>query len=430
MSLRGPLVIGLMLVLARSASAQKAEADAAFRRGRELMAKGDTAAACTEFETSMRLEALNGTLYNLALCHEQLGKIASAWTEFKTLADSDTNAARQKDSAKHAAVLEKKLTRMHIEIAASTPGLVVKRNDIDVTALAGQDIPVDPGHYTFVASAPNKQPVTIELDLKRPGETVAVAIPDLQPATDDATPPAPTPSVTPFAVSPYALPQTLRPLALPRNVIEAEGHLEWADSSTYPQDPVDTVLSGRMGFGRIEAQLRLAIHTRYSQLTMRPTLVHRAAVGASYLISPLFTAGIQVAKNHILGGDIDKDSSFSGALSRKLIFTPKVAVIGSGGFSFETYSTRGSSERSGFALAGLGIAQFAPIQRVSIDALAAMLLNIGGTLHKETLDLDVGAGISVAADTRTDIYVHVQTTVAPSTTDRRTVLFGVMRRFP
>jgi len=428
MTLRGPLVLGLVLVLARPASAQKAEADAAFRRGRELMAKGDIAGACSEFETSMRLEPLNGTLYNLAMCHERLGKSASAWTELKELADNDTNAARAKDAAKRAAALERKLTRMHIQVTQPVDGLVIKRNDLDVTALANQDVPVDPGRYTFVASAPGKKPLTLELDLQRPGETVAVAIPEL---ATDSPPPETKPASTPFALSAFALPGTLRPLALPSRIVEADAHAEWGSSPMFERDYVDTVVAARMGVGPVEAQLGIAFHTRYREVTTtRPSLVHSVLIGASYVITPLFTAGVSYKRNHLFGGGIDEGGDLRGGATRKLILMPQLAVTGFGGFSWASNVSTGSSETNEFALAATGVVQFAPLSRLTLDAVVDFLVNLGGTLRSEVLDLDVGAGVSVAIDGHTDVYARVLLTALPSTTDLRMVLFGVVRRFP
>ena len=429
----GPLVVGLGLVLvlvqARPASAQKAEAEAAFRRGRELIAKGDTAAACGEFETSMRLEPLNGTLYNLALCHEQLGKTASAWAELKELADNDTNAARAKDARKRAAALEKKLTRMHIQVTTPPEGLVIKRNDLDVTALANREVPVDPGHYTFVATAPGKKPVTLELDLQRPGETVAVAIPEL--AAESAPPPPQAPQKpAPFAVSPFALPGTLRPVAMPSLVAEADAHAEWGSSPAFERDYVDTLVGARMGLGPVEVQLGTAIHTRYREvMTTRPTLIHSILVGASYVITPLFTTGVSYRRDHPFGGGIEEGGEFRGGATRKVIVMPELAVTGFGGFSFQTSATNGS-ESNEFALVANGVVQFAPLPRLTLDADLDILVNLGGGLRAETLDLDVGAGVSVAVDGHTDVYTRIYFTVVPDTTDLRVWLFGVLRRLP
>lgn len=427
MRIRGPLVLGLTLALARPATAQKAEADAAFQRGRMLMAKGETAAACAELETSMRLEPLHGTLYNLALCHEQLGKIASAWSELKELAENDKNAARAKAAARRAATLQKKLTRMRITVSVPVAGLVIKRNEVDVTALADQEVPVDPGRYTFVATAPGKRPVTLELDLQRPGETVAVAIPELP--TDEGMP-ADTPDA-PFTVSPFALPRTLRPLAMPRGVGEVEVRARWSSAVFYEQDAVDAEVAGRVGFGPIEAFGSLAMHTRYPQLmATRPTLIRSGLLGASYVIEPMFTAGATYRQQHPLGGDIEEGSEFRAGFARKHIFTPKVAVIGFGGISFETFKTRGAAERNEFALAGNGTVQLAPVPWLTLEAAANLLLNLSGALRDDTMGLEVAGGATLAIDSRTDAYTYVTFVVAPSEYDYRAYLFGVSRRFP
>src|SRR5688500_1536605 len=107
------VVLAVLFVLAATpARAQRAEADAAFERGREFMKNGDYEKACDAFETSLRLEATIGTLYNLGLCHEKLGKLASAYTELKQVAERDTNKGRAADAAKRAAALEPRLTKM------------------------------------------------------------------------------------------------------------------------------------------------------------------------------------------------------------------------------------------------------------------------------------------------------------------------------
>ena len=98
--------VGLLVVIAASrAGAVPPAAQALFREGRQLMASGNTAEACDRFAQSYALEAASGTLLNLALCHEKLGKVATAWAEYREAAA----LARGQDRPDRAAVAEERL---------------------------------------------------------------------------------------------------------------------------------------------------------------------------------------------------------------------------------------------------------------------------------------------------------------------------------
>src|SRR5262249_39756309 len=112
-----PLTAIAIVLCTPPAWAQRAGPGALFDQGRALMEQGKTAEACAAFEQSMKLDPQRGTLYNLGLCHEKLGKIATAWSELDELSRTDTNEARAKDAAKHAAALQPRLPRMHVSIA-------------------------------------------------------------------------------------------------------------------------------------------------------------------------------------------------------------------------------------------------------------------------------------------------------------------------
>jgi hypothetical protein len=179
----------LVGLLAGSAAAQtgaeaKAAADAAYQKGKALQDAGNCADAIDQFAKSQELDPQLGTQYNLALCYQDVGRIASAWIELSELAAKDTNKKRKADAAKRAKALEPKLTRMAITVAEPVDGLRITRDGVDVTALIDVETPVDPSVSTFEATAPGHQPWRAELDLTAPGATVTVEVPALDPTPE------------------------------------------------------------------------------------------------------------------------------------------------------------------------------------------------------------------------------------------------------
>lgn len=210
---RAVVVIALGLTLALGAGradaqgANKAAAEAAFRQGRDLMAKRDYVAACAAFRSSEELDPQLGTQYNLGLCYEQGGMLASAWGELTDLAARDTNRARKKDAAARAAKLEPRLVKLLVVVRVAAPGLTVKRDGADVTPTIGVATPVDPGTSVIEAVAPGFEPFTIETSLKGEGTTVTVEIPALTPlpvVEPDEPPPV---EVTPLPPPPAPAPK-------------------------------------------------------------------------------------------------------------------------------------------------------------------------------------------------------------------------------
>ena len=184
-----------LLLVAAPAAAQpddvaqkKAAAEAAFRRGKELI-NSDAPAACEAFKQSMQLDAQFGTQYNLALCYEKIGRLASAWGELTELAAKDPNAARRADSEKRAKALEPRLVRLLIVITQRVPGLKVMRDESDVTAFMGVATPVDPGMSKLTASAPGYKSWTLDVTLEGEGTTVTVDVPALEKAPEPPPPP-------------------------------------------------------------------------------------------------------------------------------------------------------------------------------------------------------------------------------------------------
>jgi tetratricopeptide (TPR) repeat protein len=153
-------------------SEARAMAETLFFTGRGLMEAKRYEEACVKFAESYRLDAAAGTLLNLAVCHEKIGKIASAWGEFKqALADAKKAGRedRQQLATEHIETLEPDLPYMtiHVPPTVRVPGLEVVRNG-SVLTQGGWDaeLPVDPGKVEIVTRAPGYKPRT---------KTVAVA---------------------------------------------------------------------------------------------------------------------------------------------------------------------------------------------------------------------------------------------------------------
>jgi len=70
------------VALADDQRQRAAAAEALFQEGRALLMAGKAEQACPKLEDSQRLDPATGTLMALALCHEQEGKLASAWAAF------------------------------------------------------------------------------------------------------------------------------------------------------------------------------------------------------------------------------------------------------------------------------------------------------------------------------------------------------------
>jgi hypothetical protein len=152
--------------VASTAIAQdRASAEELFQLGKAAMARQELSKACNYFHASLNADFALGTLLNLAICHEQAGKIASAWAEFRTLEDRARRATPpQVDRAQfahdHAEALRPRVSRVRIVLspeAAAITGLVVKIDGATAAPeLFDAGVPVDVGKRTLSASAPDR----------------------------------------------------------------------------------------------------------------------------------------------------------------------------------------------------------------------------------------------------------------------------------
>ncbi|HEX4338322.1 MAG TPA: hypothetical protein VH062_20595 [Polyangiaceae bacterium] len=159
-----------------------AGAEALFREGRERLTAHDVDAACVKFSESERLDAMPGTLLNLAACHETQGRVATAWAEFVSaseLATARGDTAQSDEARRRASTLLSRLPHLTIVMAVSVPGAVVRRDDVVLaTGSLGASLPVDPGPHRIVVEAPGYVPGTVEVSVEE-GESRELRLPSL-----------------------------------------------------------------------------------------------------------------------------------------------------------------------------------------------------------------------------------------------------------
>ena len=164
----------------------KAAAEALFSEGRTLASSGRCAEAIPKFQGSQKLDPGIGTLLNLAECYEQVGKTASAWAEYReviSLARAAGSKEREELATQRSKVLEPKLSRLAIKVAAGAgdaSSITVTRNGEALQpAELGLAIPVDPGKHVIEASAPGKQTWSQTIEVGGDADSKLVEIPAL-----------------------------------------------------------------------------------------------------------------------------------------------------------------------------------------------------------------------------------------------------------
>ena len=139
-------------------------------------------ASCQKFAQSQALDPSSGTLLNLAICHEQEGKIASAWLEFSkswSIALRENREDRARLAKERMALLELRLPRILIRPNAASDTAVLLDGVRLTDAEFGVAIPIDPGSHVLEAHAAGKEPMKSALSISSEASTTEVRIPEL-----------------------------------------------------------------------------------------------------------------------------------------------------------------------------------------------------------------------------------------------------------
>lgn len=171
------------------------DAEDLFRRAKALIADKKYVEACPLLGESYRLDPGMGTLLNLALCHEEIGKTAAAWGEFRSVeqqarAAVPPNESRAQLAREHADRLQPRLSRVRVVVPAESraPGLVITIDGEAKAEPLWAGVPVDPGTRVIEASAAGKLPAIIKVKIDDEGVLETVTVPVLADAPASIVP--------------------------------------------------------------------------------------------------------------------------------------------------------------------------------------------------------------------------------------------------
>lgn len=125
-----------------------AAADVLFKQAKALAAEKRFAEACPKFETSYNLDKTVGTLMNLADCHENIGRIATAWSEWNTAYEILKREGDKRESyaSGRRDALAPRLPYLRIDIKTTAENIEIFRGETRIEEGAyNTALPVDPG---------------------------------------------------------------------------------------------------------------------------------------------------------------------------------------------------------------------------------------------------------------------------------------------
>lgn len=197
--LRGAVAAAIVVSAApvraqESTVSSEMRAEYLFRSGEKKFDAGKYAEACADFAESLRLGPKLGTLLNLALCHETIGRYATAWGEFNhaaVWAIQNNQKDRHDFAQQHAGALETKVPRVLLQLP---PGQALGSVEIDGEPLPDSrwylPIFLDAGEHSVSVNAPGKQRSTVKFRVINSPTEQLVSIPSL---ADEKPPPPPPP---------------------------------------------------------------------------------------------------------------------------------------------------------------------------------------------------------------------------------------------
>ncbi|WP_437644239.1 hypothetical protein [Sorangium sp. So ce362] len=238
-------IAGLLSLSAPAAAQDIAAADALFERGFADMQAGRYETGCKALAESLRLDPQPGTLFTLASCEAEWGRIATAATrfgEYLALFERLTPEQRIRQGKRPELARQKRqqlaprIPKLALSLPPHAPtGTVVMRDGIALgEAALGIALPVDPGEHLVSIKTPGgpvrEQRITLvegeakelTLELK---ETPPPAAPAPPPAPSQLAAPPPDPAPAPAEPDAPAVPAGRRAAVYVTGAVGAAGFL-------------------------------------------------------------------------------------------------------------------------------------------------------------------------------------------------------------
>src|SRR5579883_2919044 len=206
-----PALLAACLVASVSAADPRSpedvrRADALFQEAQRLLDAKKIHEACDKFAESQRLDPALGTLLNLADCHAQDGRTATARAEYKeALALAAARHDKREGFARgELAELEKRLSVVLLAFAAGARVDELRVDGVPLERSAwGEPLALDPGDHEIALAASGKKARVLRVSVQAGPSTQEIAIA----ALDDERAPvarAEAPAPAPIATMPPA----------------------------------------------------------------------------------------------------------------------------------------------------------------------------------------------------------------------------------
>ncbi|UQA57844.1 hypothetical protein [Polyangium aurulentum] len=214
--------VAFVFLVLVTTDARGQDAAALFEKGVDEMEAGHFDVACPAIAQSQQLDPRPGTLFTLAECERQAGRIATSVThyaEYLRQVEGMTPGLKKKHKERaeiaetERKALEPNIPRLVLVLPANAPpGVLVTRDGAEVDAASlGVALPVDPGEHVITSRVPGgplveqrvtlakKETKTLQLEVHAPkepaqektpsapaAESAARGLPPTQPATSTA----------------------------------------------------------------------------------------------------------------------------------------------------------------------------------------------------------------------------------------------------